>query len=404
MSAKARMLATASLLSLTASPAQASDALLYLQSYEGSRAAFKALGHQLGSHFKNVLLESILVPSRIDADLTIDSIYIPAQEAAEGLVVVTSGVHGVEAGTGAAIQRLLLGGLLAGGRPAFAPTRTGFLFVHALNPFGFKYGRRATENNVDLNRNFSATTDLFQHKNPDYARLETLLSPSKPATSSWRAHLRFLFNTVRELTRNSGNALAQAIAQGQYEFPKGLFYGGSAFEPQNAPLAKLLRERAAGYGKALLLDLHTGYGRKGYMHLFPNPLETEAERARSAAVFGNYPVEQPGKAGFYASTGDFSDYAGKLLAEGGRSSVSMVLEFGTLDSQTRTGAIKSISRLILENQLYWNGSADPGSTSAIRLAFAEMFFPSDLTWRKTVLAQAGTHIPNFIERFTAMRR
>jgi len=67
---------------------------------------------------------------------------------ASRMLVVISGVHGVEGFCGSAIQT----GVLRLGPPAHPDTAV--LHIHAINPYGFSHLRRATQENVDLNRNF----------------------------------------------------------------------------------------------------------------------------------------------------------------------------------------------------------------------------------------------------------
>ena len=89
---------------------------------------------------------------------------------AERLVIVSSGVHGVEGFCGSACQIALLhSGLLAGAKSC------AILLVHALNPFGFAHLRRTNEDNVDLNRNF--VDHAHPPTNGDYERLHPLLVP-----------------------------------------------------------------------------------------------------------------------------------------------------------------------------------------------------------------------------------
>lgn len=71
----------------------------------------------------------------------------------ESMLVVSSGLHGVEGFAGSAIQHQLLSAQL---ESLDLPPDTGVLLVHALNPYGFAWVRRVNESNVDLNRNFSA--------------------------------------------------------------------------------------------------------------------------------------------------------------------------------------------------------------------------------------------------------
>ena len=53
----------------------------------------------------------------------------------------------------------------------------GVLMIHGLNPFGFKYRRRVTEKNVDLNRNCVMGDKMFEIDNKGYGQLTGLLMP-----------------------------------------------------------------------------------------------------------------------------------------------------------------------------------------------------------------------------------
>jgi len=90
------------------------------------------------------------------------------------LLVVISGVHGLEGFCGSAIQT----GLLSAGEQGLRPQRgdTAVLYVHAVNPYGFSHLRRATQENVDLNRNF---VDFAQPlpQNAGYAEIHDALLP-----------------------------------------------------------------------------------------------------------------------------------------------------------------------------------------------------------------------------------
>ena len=61
---------------------------------------------------------------------------------ASKMLIVISGVHGVEGFTGSAVQTGLLGLNLS------KPDDTSILYVHAINPFGFSHLRRVTQENV----------------------------------------------------------------------------------------------------------------------------------------------------------------------------------------------------------------------------------------------------------------
>jgi len=77
--------------------------------------------------------------------------------------------------TGSAIQNAALQYLAHSGLYSTNSSRAGLptiVFVHSLNPFGFKHNRRVNEDNVDLNRNFLTDEEwqLVRSLDPNYAR------------------------------------------------------------------------------------------------------------------------------------------------------------------------------------------------------------------------------------------
>ena len=93
---------------------------------------------------------------------------------APNMLVLIAGTHGVEGhcGSGAEIAWLRDGG------PAKLPQDTGALLIHAINPYGFAWSRRVTEDNVDLNRNF-VDHDKAYPKNDGYLALADAILPDR---------------------------------------------------------------------------------------------------------------------------------------------------------------------------------------------------------------------------------
>jgi hypothetical protein len=121
------------------------------KTYEECRGAFIEKTNLLVSQYEGVEVFKLPVYSELDPDLTINFCYIPAQVTMDNLLILSSGIHGIEGFTGSAVQLMVMEEILA-------PERldsTGIFLIHGMNPFGFKYLRRFTENDVDLNRRFS---------------------------------------------------------------------------------------------------------------------------------------------------------------------------------------------------------------------------------------------------------
>jgi len=373
----------------------------FKETYDESRTAFTEIIGRLQKRFGNLERGALQVPSATDKDLTIDYAYLPAQASPQGLVIVTSGVHGAEGFAGSGVLRFIASDIVGAGK---ADTQnTGYLFIHAVNPYGFRYGRRVSENNVDLNRNFGTGDEHFKRKNPAYVGMQKVLNPDGPASASWPAHFKLVAKGAREAAKIGMGGMIQAVGVGQYEVPQGIMFGGKDFEPQQRLLQPLFLKKSQPYGKVLILDLHTGYGRRGYMHLLPNPPENDAERERMKKVFGNYPIETAGDGGdFFSSDGDYSTYVSRLLTSKGKTTVPMLIEFGTVDSQTYRGSLKTLTRLIRENQMHWHDAVSKTAETNIRRNFRELFFPKNLQWRKKLIRDTQEHLPTFLKNFAQL--
>ncbi len=63
------------------------------------------------------------------------------------------------------------------------------------------------------------------------------------------------------------------------------------------------------------IDLHTGYGANGTMHLFPNPLKDEKKKVTIENIFSGTHIDWGDSDDFYTSTGDFTTYVGDIIPE-----------------------------------------------------------------------------------------
>jgi Protein of unknown function (DUF2817) len=367
--------------------------------YDQSRDAFRRLAERLSRAYRDVERGAIEVPGKRDSDLTIDWVYIPAQAQPRRLLIVTSGTHGAEGPAGAAVQRHFMAEVL----PKTDLTEMGVLLVHALNPFGFRHMRRVTENNVDLNRNLDVTPALFAGQNPGYRTISEVLNPEQPVDLGSMAHRLFGERSVLLILRHGMPTLRQAALQGQYELAHGIYFGGQGFEPQKAGLESLIRRIAPGHGAVMTIDLHTGYGERGTLHLYPNPPLVPRIEDDTETVFAGYHIDWPQKdPTFYSTTGGLIDWIGKMLDLEAQRYVPMVFEYGTLNSQTTPGSLDSIHRLVVENQGYQRGHATPADEEEVRRRFHEMFYPSSPRWRTEIIRATAAMWPGILERFGAL--
>jgi hypothetical protein len=290
------------------------------------------------------------------------------------VLVVLSGVHGKEGYAGSAVQSAWM---RAGGPRRVAPD-CAVVLVHAVNPWGFAYGSRTTEGNVDLNRNF---IDFSRPPpaNPDYDAVHPIFSTTDATPESLDRAIAAL-----DATRGTmgAKAYANAMGRGQYRHPDGLMYGGMAPTWSNRVLREILGEQLAGAQSAAMVDLHTGIGAYGatvFMCFHP-PGSAAWTRARAwwgeRAVDGStLPPEHKVLADYGGTTLDaFAD------AAAGRAGVTMAVEFGTL------GRLEMRRALLIDRWLSLNGDRTSAKARALVDATVAASAPADPAWRAQVIA------------------
>ena len=90
----------------------------------------------------------------------------------------------------------------------------------------------------------------------------------------------FYLIAISKMLKVSMNVLRQAVLQGQYEIPDGIYFGGTDFEPQIDSMTTILPGIFEPYDQILEIDLHTGYGARRVLHLFPNPVDDPVIKAK----------------------------------------------------------------------------------------------------------------------------
>ena len=175
---------------------------------------------------------------------------------ATGLLVLSSACHGVEGYCGSGVQVSLLGD--TDWRDRVAASGLAVLYIHALNPFGFSWWRRATHENVDLNRNFQDFGAPLP-RNAAYDEIADLLIPQ-----DWPASPTVQAATDRFIAERGLKAWQAAITGGQYHHPQGLFFGGQAPTWSNLTLRQVLQDHGQRCARLGWIDLHTGLGPSGH--------------------------------------------------------------------------------------------------------------------------------------------
>ena len=210
-----------------------------------------------------------------------------------------------------------------------------------------------------------------------------MLNPDGKTNTGSLKNKFFMLVAINKLLQESKAALRQAILQGQYEHKKGLYFGGDNFEPQLSVLGEVFQNLSKDYETVFNIDLHTGYGERGTAHLFPNPIEDLKVKSTLENIFDGYEINWGDSDDFYTINGSFTDYIGKLLPD--KFYLPMLLEYGTLNSQTTIGSVKSLHNMILENQGAQFGYKSTNDSLKVKHSFMEMYNPSSKKWRTKII-------------------
>lgn len=344
------------------------QASVFSDDYAAARQRFRQAVAKLSWHLE---LHPIAATGPGGEALTVDVGTSPGGDP-ERVLVVSSGVHGVEGFFGSAVQVALLERWASGKLP-----ETKCVFLHGVNPYGFAWLRRFDENNVDPNRNFLLPGEPFEGAPEVYAKLDRFLNPRRPP-SLWEP---VMLKAACFIARYGIPALRQAIAGGQYGFPKGLFFGG--FEPSQAQ--KLLAENMPRWllcsKRVVHLDFHTGLGKHAACKLlidYPLP-----DRLRSWLTdwYGSDAFEASDVSGIaYQARGGFGRWC--VSKDFAPDYLHACAEFGTYDS------VKVLIGLRAENQAHHWGTADSASTMKAKSLLKELFCPASTSWRAKVIERS----------------
>ena len=299
-----------------------------------------------------------------DGDLFTD-LALWGNTSCDHLLVVSSGLHGIEGYAGSGLQSLLL----ADGLAQQLPKGTSLLMIHGINPHGFAWQRRVNESNIDLNRNFVDHDQLPD--NPAYREIAELLEPDE-----WDETVeRQLQGQFAELVQTRGARWFQAaLTMGQYEYPNGFFYGGNAPAWSNLLMHRIAERHFRRANKVTMLDVHTGLGEFGAAecittyaptsNAFRECQELWGERVKSTIVDESLSVDVNGP------MADALQPYSEVLGTG--------LEFGTFNIPEITMA------LIGDQWLQTHGERNSVKGKAIRERLMNAFYPDDDRWRESI--------------------
>ncbi len=290
---------------------------------------------------------------------------------AANVLVLISATHGVEGfcGSGAQID------WLTGGGPKCLPRDTGVLVIHAINPYGFAWLRRVTEDGVDLNRNF---VDLANPpENPGYDELADAMVPREIEGPIFEGAMA----RIKEFTERNGD-LAWRIARagGQYKHPGGIFYGGATATWSRRTHETIIAEYGLAKRRAVAaIDYHTGLGPYGYGELICSHAPGSAAVARARQWWGESVTEPALGTAVSSPRVGLTVFGWEPLI--GERLTFITIEYGTYAQPSIQKALREDHWLHNYSNVDWTAP----QTLRIKQQLRKAFYPDTEDWREAVL-------------------
>jgi hypothetical protein len=299
-------------------------------------------------------------------DLFTDIAWLGPKDARAVLVTV-SGTHGIEGYYGSGCQV----GWFSEGHAAKLPANTAMMSIHASNPYGFSWGRRVNEDNMDINRNFIDFDNKQPPANPAYAEVHDWLVPQ-----SWNDEAAADIRTkiADYYARVGSKAATAAIVGGQHTHPDGIFYGGTEACWSHRTIKAVCAKYLGKAQRVCVVDFHTGLGPFGYSEMIcRHPVES-ASLKLARQWFGDA-VTSPalGQSDSPIIEGNLRMGIARFCAQA--TTVAINIEVGTLSSEEVRLSV------IADNWLHLRGDVFSPLGRQIKAQIRAAFYPDSDDWR-----------------------
>ncbi|MFO1080650.1 MAG: M14 family metallopeptidase [Reyranellaceae bacterium] len=303
--------------------------------------------------------------------LTTDVAWLGPEDASK-VVVTLSSTHGVEGYCGSGFQVDWLSGVGAAGLPA----GTAALLVHAINPYGFAWTRRVTEEGNDLNRNYVDHSRPYP-VNEGYLEIADLLVPADLGPEALRAADAGLAAYRRKV---GDVAFFRAVSGGQYSHPDGMFFGGGGPSWSNRTLHAIADTFLRGRSDVAVIDFHTGLGPYGYGEPITH-YDIDSSGSRRVRAFWGESVTESKRGQTASQARDGLGHYGlnRVLREPDTRLTMCTLEFGTFDRESGQKAFRA------DHWLHKHGDPLGKEAEPIRRAMRRQFYPETDDWKEAVL-------------------
>ncbi|HYM29936.1 MAG TPA: M14 family metallopeptidase [Candidatus Cybelea sp.] len=292
-------------------------------------------------------------------------------EDAKDVLLTCSGTHGVEGFCGAGIQIASFRQRLY----ADLPRGVALLAVHAINPYGFAWVRRVTEDNVDLNRNF---VDYAQPmRNAPYDEIHGMLVPD-----DWEGpnHAKANQGIQNFIQQRGMSAYQAALTGGQYDHADGLFYGGRKPTWSHRTVLEIAQKFLRGRRRVAFIDYHTGLGPSGFGEIICTHLPNTPGERRCKEWYGEAKSPWDGSSASAPIEGFIAKGLERELPDVELTSIA--IEYGTFPPGVVLDSLRG------DNWLHLKGNPASEQGRKIKAEIRRAFYPDTDVWKEQVWTRA----------------
>ena len=303
---------------------------------------------------------------------------------ARKVLVLQAATHGVEGFTGSGA---MLDFLLAGGARSL-PEGVAVLMIHAINPHGFAWLQRVTEENVDLNRNFIDFGAALP-ENPGHDELADAFVPrelSGPVFEAAEAKI------AAYRKKHGESAFQIARGGGQYKHAQSVFYGGSGPTWARRTLESLIDDhQLATRAQVAIIDYHTGLGPFGYGEPICSHDAGTAALERARRWYGDSLTEPAAGTSSSVLKSGLNEFG--WMAKLGDKATFIALEYGTYTQESGRRALREDHWLHAYGKVDWQSP----ETQRIKRQVRKQYYPDSDDWREMVLFRSRQVIRQAID-------
>lgn len=310
----------------------------------------------------------------LQEELSCDTAWLGPDDAKQILVTI-SGTHGVEGFCGSGCQIDWINSI----NIHSLPSNMAMLFIHAINPFGFSWCRRVTEEGCDLNRNYLD----FSEPLPENQGHDELVDCFVPASLDSVTMNRAEMEIKRYRDKNGEETFQRARKSGQYKHPHSMFFGG--FEPTWArkTLENIIRDYNLPQADFVaVVDYHTGLGPFGYGEPISTHLPQTLGSEWVSRVYGeSVGVPELGTSSSIPLHGTSRDLWDRKL----HNKYSYIaLEYGTYSQERSRAALREDHWLHNQRNFNWNSE----EAQRIKREIKNHYHPGSADWLEMVLCRS----------------